>query len=88
VTLNNGSDELGRPSSPTLTPADHAFLESAPTYEERDSLQLSVAPPPIRREPPYARRIVSLLLFVGIAGSASVLLGLAAIRLLGHTLFQ
>lgn len=90
VSLNDSfsAEEVGTGSRATLTPSDHAFLESAPTYEEGGSSLFSVVPPPVRRQPPAGRRVISLLLFVGITGSASALLGLAALRLLGHAFFQ
>lgn len=68
----------------TLTPSDRAFLESPPTYEEGGSLLPSVAPPPALPAPSTARRVLSLMLFVVIAGGAMTVLGLAALRYLGH----
>jgi len=82
------AEELGTGSRATLTPFDRAFLESAPTYDDSGIPLPSVAPPPAVLEPPRERRLVSLLLFVGITGTASALLGLAVLRLLGHVLFQ
>lgn len=67
----------------TLTPYDRAFLESPPTYEEGGSLLPSL-PPPSLPAPSTARRVLSLLLFVVIAGGASTVLGLAAMRYLGR----
>jgi hypothetical protein len=67
----------------TLTPYDCAFLESPPTYEGGASL---LPPEPVRPVPSTARRVLSLLLFVAIAGSASAVLGLAVLRLLGRAL--
>ena len=67
----------------TLTPYDRAFLESPPTYEEGGSLLL---PEPVAPAPSTARRVLSLLLFVAIAGSASAVLGLAVLRMLGRAL--
>jgi hypothetical protein len=67
----------------TLTPTDRAFLESAPAYEERGSLLPSLAPPPVH-VPSTARRVLSLLLFVVIAGAATGVLVLAVMRYLGH----
>lgn len=69
----------------TLTPDDHAFLESAPAYEQAASL----APPPeqvLQPRPSGLRRALSLLLFVTIAGSASAVLALAVLRFLGRAL--
>jgi hypothetical protein len=67
----------------TLTPYDRAFLESPPTYEEGGSL---LPPEPALPVPSTARRVLSLLLFVAIVGSASAVLGLAVLRLLGRAL--
>ena len=67
----------------TLTPSDRAFLESPPTYEEGGSLLPSL-PPSTVPVPATARRVLSLLLFVAIAGAASAVLGLAVLRYLGH----
>ncbi|HEX2869728.1 MAG TPA: hypothetical protein VHP33_00705 [Polyangiaceae bacterium] len=69
----------------TLTPSDRAFLESPPTYEEGGSLLLSVAPPALPT-PSTARRLLSLMLFVVIAGAASAVLGLAVLRYLEPSL--
>jgi hypothetical protein len=69
----------------TLTPYDRAFLESPPTYEEGESLLPSVAPP-ARARPSTARRVLSLMLFVVIAGAALAVLGLAGLRYLGPSL--
>jgi hypothetical protein len=69
----------------TLTPSDRAFLESPPTYEEAEALMLSVAPPALPK-PSTARRVLSLMLFVVIAGAASAVLGLAVLRYLGPSL--
>jgi hypothetical protein len=66
----------------TLTPDDKAFLESAPSYEERLSLIASLAPPPMPT-PSMTRRIFSMLLFVIIAGGACAILGMAVLRMLG-----
>jgi hypothetical protein len=68
----------------SLTPSDHAFLESPPTYEEGGSLLPSLPPPPLPT-PSGLRRVGSLLLFVTIAGSASAVLALAVLRYLGHS---
>lgn len=88
--LDNGfsAEEIGTGMRATLTPSDRAFLESAPTYEEGGSPLPSVAPPPALPKPSPQRRVLSLLLFVTIVGGASAVLGLAALRLLGHALFQ
>jgi len=67
----------------TLTPYDRAFLESAPTYEEGGSLLPSL-PPPALPAPSRARRVLSLLLFVAIAGAASAVLVMAVLRSLGR----
>jgi len=68
----------------TLTPYDRAFLESPPTYEEGGSL---LPPEPVALPvPSTARRVLSLLLFVAIAGSACAVLGLAVLRMLGRPL--
>lgn len=69
----------------TLTPSDRAFLESPPTYDEGESLVPSVAPPALPT-PSTARRVVSWMLFVVIAGAASAVLGLAVLRYLGSSL--
>src|SRR3954470_12246434 len=76
-------DVAGEAERVTLTPYDHAFLESPPTYEEGGSL---LAPEPVLPAPSTARRVLSLLLFVAIVGSASAVLGLALLRLLGRAL--
>lgn len=88
--MNDGfsAEEVGTGSRATLTPFDRAFLESTPAYEEEQPILPSVAPPVALPAPPRERRVVSLLLFVSITGAASVLLGLAVLRLLGHALFQ
>src|SRR5260221_14564664 len=65
-TLSRSDGETDRA---TLTPYDRAFLESPPTYEEGGSL----LPPelePVLSAPSTARRVLSLLLFVTIAGGA------------------
>jgi hypothetical protein len=69
----------------TLTPSDRAFLESPPTYEEGGSLLPSLQPPPTP-VPSTLRRVMSLMLFVAIAGSASAVLVMAVMRLLGRSL--
>lgn len=66
----------------TLAPAERAFLESISSYGEEPPLP-SVAPPPVAT-PSLARSVASKLLFVAIAGSASAILGLAVMRMLGH----
>jgi hypothetical protein len=67
----------------TLTPSDRAFLESPPTYEEGGSLLASIAPPPAPT-PSTLRRVMSLMLFVAIAGAATSVLVLAVLRFLGR----
>jgi hypothetical protein len=67
----------------TLTPTDRAFLESAPTYEEGGAALESLAPPALPK-PSLTRRILSLVLFVTIVGTASAVLALAVLRYLGH----
>jgi hypothetical protein len=67
-----------------LTPYDRAFLESPPTYEEGGSVTESLQPPAMRPVPSTARRVMSLLLFVAIAGSASAVLVMATLRFLGR----
>jgi hypothetical protein len=67
----------------TLTPSDQAFLESPPTYEEGGS-PLPSLPPPALPAPSKSRRVLSLVLFVGIAGTASAVLVMAALRYLGR----
>jgi len=69
----------------TLTPSDRAFLESPPTYEEGGSLLPSL-PPPALPAPSTARRVLSLLLFTLVGGSALAVLALAVARALGHPL--
>ena len=90
VDLDDGfsAEEIGTAVRATLTPSDRAFLESAPTYEEGGSPLPSAAPPPPLPKPSPQRRVLSLLLFVAITGSASAVLGLAVLRLLGHAIFQ
>lgn len=68
----------------TLTPTDQAFLESPPSYDEGGALLPSL-PAPAAPVPSPARRVLSLLLFVVIAGAASAVLVLAVLRQLGHT---
>ncbi len=64
----------------SLTPEDHAFLDRppAPAVPSLVPQSASVAPLSPVRPPP----VRSLLLFVVIAGTASLILGLAALRLL------
>lgn len=69
----------------TLTPYDRAFLESPPTYEEGGSISESLEQAPLPA-PSTLRRVMSLMLFVAIAGSASGVLVLAVLRLLGRAL--
>jgi hypothetical protein len=79
------SRDAGEGDRATLTPYDRAFLESVPTYENEEGVSL---PPPaaVVPVPSTARRVFSLLLFVAIAGSASAVLGLAVLRMLGRAL--
>ena len=67
----------------TLTPTDRAFLESPPAYEE-SALPIESLAPPALPKPSLTRRILSLMLFVVIVGSASAVLALAIMRYLGH----
>jgi hypothetical protein len=67
----------------TLTALDQAFLESAPTYEEGGP-PLPSLPPPALPVPSRARRVLSLVLFVAIAGAASAVLVMALLRSLGR----
>jgi hypothetical protein len=67
----------------TLAPAERAFLESLPSYEEEPLP--SVAPPPVV-QPSFARSVLAKLLFVAITGSAIAILGLAVMRMLGHSI--
>jgi hypothetical protein len=80
-------DEIGTGNRATFSPSDRAFLESPPTYEEGGSLSLEDAPRTELRTTPPARRVPSLLLFVGIAGTASLVLVLAALRMAMRALF-
>lgn len=68
----------------TLTPDDRAFLESIPAYEDTATAIASLPPPPLPK-PSTMRRVMSLLLFVTITGSACAVLVLAALRMLGKT---
>lgn len=68
----------------TLTPYDRAFLESPPTYEEGGSVTESLKPVPLPA-PSALRRVMSLLLFVPIAGSASAVLVMAVLRFVGRS---
>jgi hypothetical protein len=72
----------GETDRATLAPAERAFLESIPSYDEERSLP-SVTPPWVAT-PSLARSIASKLLFVAIAGGASAILGLAVMRMLGR----
>ena len=67
----------------TLTALDQAFLSSPPTYEEGESLLPSLPPPALPASPP-ARRALSLVLFIAIAGAASAVLVMAVLRYLGR----
>jgi hypothetical protein len=69
----------------TLTALDQAFLESPPTYEECGSL-LPPEPVPLPT-PSRSRRVLPLLLFTVIGGSALAVLTLALARALGHSIF-
>ena len=71
----------------TLTPSDQAFLESPPTYEE-GGLLLDSEAPPASVAPSTTRRVLSLLLFALIVGSASTLLGLAVAKALGRSILS
>ena len=77
------AEEVGTGSRATLTPIDRAFLESAPSYDEDELLVRSLVPAPLPA-PSTGRRVLSLLLFVAIAGAASGVLALAVLRYLGH----
>ena len=69
----------------TLTPYDRAFLESPPTYEEGGSVsEPAEALPALAPAPSPQRRVMSLVLFVTIAGGASAVLALAALRFLAQ----
>ena len=73
------------PERVTLTALDQAFLESPPAYEETESVSLLPSlPPPALPAVSTARRVLSLLLFVAIAGTAAGVLVLAALRYLGR----
>jgi hypothetical protein len=74
------------PERVTLTPYDRAFLESPPNYEEGGSLSPSEPLPAPVPAPSPSRRARSRALFIAIAGSALAVLGLAALRYLGHLL--
>jgi hypothetical protein len=71
----------------SLTQADRAFLDNPPAYEEAASALASLPPPAVVRAPSLARRILSKLLFVLIAGSACAVLGMAIMQMLGHAPF-
>ncbi len=83
--------ELSEGDRATLTPDDRAFLENPPTYtDDAGGEGESQLPPELlrSRKPSTTRRVLSLLLFVAIAGSASAVLALAVLRSLGHALFR
>lgn len=65
----------------TLAPAERAFLDTPPTYEDEPAP--SLAPPP-SYAPSTTRRVLSMLLFVLITSSACAVLGLAILRMLGR----
>ncbi|HEY6078958.1 MAG TPA: hypothetical protein VIW29_09145 [Polyangiaceae bacterium] len=67
----------------SLAPAERAFLESIPSYEEDAPVLPSLVPAALPT-PSLARKVLSKLLFVAIAGSASAVLALAVSRMLGH----
>jgi len=69
----------------SLAPAERAFLESIPSYEEDAPVLPSLVPAALPT-PSLARKVLSKLLFVAIAGSASAVLALAVSRMLGHPL--
>jgi hypothetical protein len=64
----------------TLAPAERAFLDNPPSYEQE--LAPSLAPPP-SYAPSLTRRITTMLLFVVITSGACAVLGLAILRMLG-----
>ena len=68
----------------SLTPEDHAFLDEVRPHQNPSLVpqSASVAPPSEVRPPPTR----SLVLFVVIAGTASIILGLAALRFLAGLL--
>jgi hypothetical protein len=68
----------------TLTPLDQAFLESPPTYEQGESLMPPAEPVATLPAPSKARRVLSLVLFVAITGTALAVLVMAALRYLGR----
>ena len=68
----------------SLAPAERAFLESIPSYEEEAPVLPSLVPAAQLPTPSLARRVLSKVLFVAIAGSASAVLALAVSRMLGH----
>lgn len=73
--------EASRGDRATLAPAERAFLDNPPSYDEEPVA--SLAPPPVYA-PSLGRRIVSMLLFVLITSSACAVLGLAILRMLGR----
>ena len=66
----------------TLAPAEKAFLDTPPSYEQEPPAP-SLAPPPTY-VPSTTRRILSMLLFVTITSGACAVLGLAILRMLGR----
>jgi hypothetical protein len=74
--------DASRGDRATLAPAERAFLDSPPSYEE-PPLVPSIAPPPVY-VPSLTRRITSMLLFVVITSGACAVLGLAVMRMLGR----
>jgi hypothetical protein len=80
-------DEVGTGNRVTLTPFDHAFLESPPTYEEGESTATD-AHFVARRAPSPERVAAARRLFVLIAGSALLVLFLATLRVLWRALFS
>lgn len=74
--------DASRGDRATLAPAERAFLDSPPSYEEEAPVVPSIAPPPVH-VPSLTRRIMSMLLFVVITSGACAVLGLAVMRMLG-----
>jgi hypothetical protein len=74
-------DAIG--SRVSLTPADRAFLDNPPSYDEGASA-LASFPAPALSAPSLARSLLSKLLFVMIAGSACAVLALAIMKMLGR----
>jgi hypothetical protein len=75
--------ECGTGSRASLTPADRAFLDNPPSYEDGASTLASL-PAPALPAPSLARSLLSKLLFVMIAGSACAVLALAVMKMMGH----